>query len=75
MNNEKCEVCSIIVLQRTYELIKDSYLWRSNFIPSVHDSIIIIGSRFCYFILLIRVLFINFWSMFVTLYLWFAFCL
>ena len=27
------------------ELIKDSFLWRSNFIPSVHDSIIIIGSR------------------------------
>ena len=27
------------------ELIKDSFLWLSNFIPSVHDSIIIIGSR------------------------------
>ena len=28
------------------ELIKDSSLWSSNFIPLVHDSIIIIGSRF-----------------------------
>ena len=28
------------------ELIRDSSLWRSNFIPLVHDSIIIIGSRF-----------------------------
>ena len=27
------------------ELIKDSSLWRSNFIPSIHDSIIIIGLR------------------------------
>ena len=27
------------------ELIRDSPLWRSNFIPLVHDSIIIIGSR------------------------------
>ena len=27
------------------ELIRDSSLWRSNFIPLVHDSIIIIGSR------------------------------
>ena len=27
------------------ELIRDSSLWCSNFIPSVHDSIIIIGSR------------------------------
>ena len=29
------------------ELIRDSFLWRSNFIPLVRDSIIIIGSR-CY---------------------------
>jgi hypothetical protein len=28
------------------ELIKDSSLWRSNFIPSVRDLIIIIGSGF-----------------------------
>ena len=27
------------------ELIRDSSLWRLNFIPLVHDSIIIIGSR------------------------------
>ena len=27
------------------ELIRDSSLWRSNFIPLVHDSIIIIGSK------------------------------
>ena len=27
------------------ELIKDSFLWCSNFIPSVRDSVIIIGSR------------------------------
>jgi hypothetical protein len=46
--------------------MKDSSLWRSNFIPSVHDSIIIIGSRFCYFVLLVRVLFINIASRFVT---------
>jgi hypothetical protein len=26
--------------------MKDSSLWHSNFIPSVHDSIRIIGSRF-----------------------------
>ena len=30
---------------KNYELIRDSSLWRSNFIPLVHDSIIIIGSR------------------------------
>jgi hypothetical protein len=35
-----------LVLQKTCELIKDSSLWRSNFIPLVHDSVIIIGSRF-----------------------------
>ena len=27
------------------ELIKDYSLWHSNFIPSVHNSIVIIGSR------------------------------
>ena len=27
------------------ELIRDFSLWRSNFIPSVHDLVIIIGSR------------------------------
>ena len=30
---------------KNYELIRDSSLWRSNFIPLVHDFIIIIGSR------------------------------
>ena len=30
------------------ELIRDSSLWRSNFIPLVRDSIIIIGSRSVY---------------------------
>jgi hypothetical protein len=69
MKNEKCEVCTI------YWFFKDSSLWCSNFISSVHDSIIIIGSRFCYFILLVHVLFINVGSMFVTVYLWFAFYL
>ena len=29
----------------SFELIRDSSLWCSNFIPLVHDSIIIIGSR------------------------------
>ena len=29
---------------KNYELIRDSFLWRSNFIHSVHDSIIIIES-------------------------------
>jgi hypothetical protein len=62
-----------MVLQRTCELIKNTSLWRSNFIPSVHDSIIIIGSRFCYFIPLVRVLFINVGSRFACLYFWFAF--
>jgi hypothetical protein len=50
---------SSIDSSKTCELINDSSLWRSNFIPSIHDSIIIIRSRFCYFILLVRVLFIN----------------
>jgi hypothetical protein len=36
-----------------------SSLWHSNFIPSVHDSNIVIGSRFCYFIPLVHILFIN----------------
>jgi hypothetical protein len=54
----------LLVLQRTCELIKDSSLWRSNFILSVHDSIIIIGPRFCYFLPLVRVLFINVGSRF-----------
>jgi hypothetical protein len=43
------------------------------FIPSVHDSIIIIGFRFCYFIPLVSVLFIKIGSRFACLYLWFAF--
>ena len=30
------------------ELIRDSSLWRSNFIPLVRDSIVIIGSRSVY---------------------------
>jgi hypothetical protein len=34
-------------------------LWRSNLIPSVHDSFIIIGSGFVIFIPSIRVSFIN----------------
>ena len=41
------------------ELIKDSSLWHSNFIPSVHDSFIIIGSGSVICILPIRVSFIN----------------
>jgi hypothetical protein len=36
-----------------------SSLWRSNFIPSVHDSFIIIGSGSVIFILSICVSFIN----------------
>jgi hypothetical protein len=34
-------------------------MWRSNFIPSVHGSFIIIGSGSVIFILSIRVSFIN----------------
>jgi hypothetical protein len=49
----------LLVLQRTAELIKDSSLWRSNFIPSVHDSFIIIGSGSYFFIPLVRVSIIN----------------
>ena len=30
---------------KNYELIRDSSLWQSNFIPSIRDSIIIIRSR------------------------------
>jgi hypothetical protein len=48
-----------LVLQRTCELINDSSLWCSNFIPSVRVSIIIIGSGFVTFIFLVRVSFIN----------------
>jgi len=39
-NKRKHEVCS------TCELIKDSSLWHSNFIPLLRNSIIIIGSGF-----------------------------
>ena len=49
----------LLALQWTCELIKDSSLWHSNFIPSVHDSIIIIGSGFVIFIPSIRVSFIS----------------
>jgi len=35
-----------LVLQRTCELIKDSSLWRSNFIPSVRVSFINVESGF-----------------------------
>jgi len=35
-----------LVLQRTCELIKDSSLWRSNFIHSVRNSIINVGLGF-----------------------------
>jgi hypothetical protein len=54
----------LLVIQKTCELIKNSSLWHLNFIPSVHNSNIIIKSRFCYFILLVRVLFINVGSKF-----------
>ena len=40
----KCEVLLFFWFFRNCELIRDSSLWRSNFIPLVHDSIIIIGS-------------------------------
>jgi hypothetical protein len=55
---------SSIGLQRTVELIKNSSLWRSNFIPSVHDSFIIIGLGFYFFIHLVRVSIINVGSRF-----------
>jgi hypothetical protein len=50
---------SFIGSSKNLKLIKDSSLWHSNFIPSVHDSVIIIGSRLCFFISLVRVLIIN----------------
>jgi hypothetical protein len=53
-----------LVLQRTAELIKDSSLWRSNFIPSVHDSFIIIRSGFYFFIPLVCISIINVGSRF-----------
>jgi hypothetical protein len=43
---ENVSLFPVLVLQRTCEFIKDSSLWRSNFIPSVCDSIIIIGLGF-----------------------------
>ena len=45
--NQKSEALLFFWFFKNCELIRDSSLWRSNFIPLVHDSIIIIGSR-CY---------------------------
>ena len=41
----KCEALLFFWFFKNCELIRDSSLWRSNFIPSVRDSIVIIGSR------------------------------
>ena len=46
-NQKKCEALLFFWFFKNCELIRDSSLWRSNFIHLVHDSIIIIGSR-CY---------------------------
>ena len=42
---KNCEVLLFFWFFKNCELIRDSSLWRSNFIPSVRDSIVIIGSR------------------------------
>ena len=42
----KGEVLLFFWFFKNCELIRDSSLWRLNFIPLVHDSIVIIGSRF-----------------------------
>ena len=56
---KKVRVPTLLVLQKTCEHIEDSSLWHSTFIPSIHDFILIIGLRFCYFMPLVRILFIN----------------
>ena len=61
---------ALLLVLKNCELIRDSSLWHSNFIPLVRDSIVIIGSRSVY----------TFGSWFnynhwvkVCLYLWFVF--
>ena len=44
-NKKEVRLCFSFGSSRTVSFIRDSSLWSSNFIPSVHDSIIIIGSR------------------------------
>ena len=46
-NKKKGEALLFFWFFKNYEFIRDSSLWRSNFITLVRDSIIIIGSR-CY---------------------------
>ena len=46
-NQKKGEALLFFWFFKNCELIRDSFLWRSNFIPLVRDSIIIIGSK-CY---------------------------
>ena len=44
----KCEALLFFWFFKNCELIRDSSLWRSNFIPLVRDSIVIIGLRSVY---------------------------
>ena len=44
----KCEALLFFRFFKNCELIRDSFLWHSNFIPLVRDSIVIIGSRSVY---------------------------
>ena len=46
-NKKKCEALLFFWFFKNCELIRDSSLWHSKFIPLVRDSIIITGSR-CY---------------------------
>ena len=43
--NKKIRKGEVFLFFWFFKLIRDSSLWRSNFIPSVRDSIVIIGSR------------------------------
>ena len=45
---KKCEALLFFWFFKNCELIRDSSLWHSNFIPLVRDSIVIIGSRSVY---------------------------